>query len=147
MEKISSRSGKKKIKANKSYSRFLTLSYFFQWVFNAQVRRYSIKVISYSPRNRKKTGVTVTRREGNGLSNGLVDSRWHAKIRFFPATSFHDESKTVMYLPNTTPARTTKITSCISIVTSINHNRIHLNNFETNFCNTEEQATLETTPI
>lgn len=27
--------------------------------------------------------------------NGLVDSRWHAKIRFFPATSFHDESKTV----------------------------------------------------
>lgn len=38
--------------------------------------RYSIKVISYSPRNRKKTGVTVTRREGNELPNGLVDPRF-----------------------------------------------------------------------
>lgn len=61
--------------------------------------RYSIKVISYSPRNRNKGRVSPLRdeKEMDRLTASLIrDSRWHAKIRFFLVTSFHDELKVVV---------------------------------------------------
>lgn len=92
-------------------------------------------MISYSPRNRNKGRVSPLRdeKEMDCLTASLIrDSRLHAKIRFFLVTSFHDELKAVVCVSADTRARNDKNHFVHSIVTSINHNRIHLNDFETN---------------